>query len=110
MIGTTRNTSIATATALATGQSRLAKNSFHNTRPIIAASGPPSISGMTNSPTAGMNTRPHPAMMPGSESGSVIDANTRQGGAPRSAAASFSVRSRRSSAAYSGNTMNGRYE
>ena len=73
MIGTTRNTSIATATALATGQSRFAKNSFHNTRPIIAAFGPPSISGITNSPTAGMNTRPQPATMPGSDSGSVID-------------------------------------
>src|SRR5262249_31744844 len=102
MMGTTRNTSIATATALAIGQSRFAKNSFHNPRPISAAFGPPGISGMTNSPTAGMNTSPQPATMPGNDSGSVIDVNTRHGGAPRSAAASFNVRSSRSSAAYNG--------
>ena len=49
-------------------------------------------------------------MIPGSDSGSVTAMNTRHGGAPRSEAASFSVRSSRSSAAYNGRIMNGRYE
>ena len=61
-----------TATAEASGQSRLAKNSFHSVLPIISVSEPPSRSGMTNSPTAGMKTRKQPAMTPGSDSGKVI--------------------------------------
>ncbi len=65
---------------------------------------------MTNSPTAGMKTSAQPATMPGIDNGNVIATNTRHGGAPRSAAASFNVRSSRSSAAYSGRIMNGRYE
>ena len=38
------------------GQSELGKNSSHSTLPIISVSVPPRRSGITNSPTAGMNT------------------------------------------------------
>src|SRR5690606_27966561 len=61
-IGSSSNSSITTATAEATGQLRLLKNSPHSTRPIISVSGPPSISGITNSPTAGIITSMQPAM------------------------------------------------
>ena len=60
------------ATALATGHARLEKNSSHSTRPIMRALGPPSSAGMTNSPTAGMNTSIDPARMPLRDSGKVI--------------------------------------
>ena len=63
---------MAMATAEATGQSRLLKNPLERTRPIIRLSGPPSSSGMTYSPTAGMKTSMEPAMMPGMASGTVI--------------------------------------
>src|SRR5690606_3048249 len=88
MIGTTTATSMAMATAAATGQSRLAKNSFQRTRPIISVSGPPRSSGMTNSPIAGMKTSMKPATMPGSVSGSVTRRNVTEARAPRSAEAS----------------------
>src|SRR5690606_31870140 len=68
-VGSTISTSIAIVTAAASGQSRLVKNSIHSTRPMVSASGPPRMSGITNSPTAGMNTRSAPAMMPGIDSG-----------------------------------------
>ena len=68
----TRRISSRIATALATGQARLEKNSSHSTRPIISAFGPPSSAGITNSPTAGMNTSIEPARMPLRDSGSVI--------------------------------------
>src|SRR5690606_12760074 len=70
--GTTSSSRSAIATALATGQSRLLKNSVHSTWPIISESGAPSSAGMTNSPTAGMNTSSEPATMPGNDKGSVI--------------------------------------
>ena len=66
------------ATAEAVGQSWLAKNSFHTTRPIISVLGPPSSSGMTNSPTAGMNTSSEPAMTPPFDKGSVMVKNAFQ--------------------------------
>src|SRR5690606_22067963 len=97
--GTPSSTSIETASAEATGQSRLMKNSSHSTLPIISVSGPPRRSGTTNSPAAGMKTRREPARMPGRESGSVTEKNARRGGAPRSAAASRSVASSFSSVA-----------
>ncbi len=87
------------ATAEASGQSRFEKNSLHNCRPIISVSDPPSRSGMTNSPTAGMKHNSEPAMMPGMASGTVMVQNVRQGGEPRSSAASISVSSIFSSAA-----------
>ena len=68
-----------TATADATGQSRLLKNSFHSVLPIISVSEPPSRSGMTNSPTAGMKTSRQPAKTPGSDSGNVICQKARHG-------------------------------
>ena len=69
-------------TAAAMGQSALLKNSVHMTRPIISVSAPPSISGMTYSPTDGMKTSIAPAMTPGMDSGSVMRRNARQGRAP----------------------------
>src|SRR3954470_22208213 len=99
-----------TASADATGQSRLPKNSSHSVCPIIAVEDEPSKSGMTNSPTIGIKQSSVPATMPGSDSGTVTSKNVRQGGAPRSAAASSSVFSIFSSAANSGSTMNGKYE
>ncbi len=109
-MGMTRNSSSAIATALATGQSRLLKNSVHSTLPIISMPGSPSSDGITNSPTAGMNTSMQPATMPGFDSGRVILRKACQGLQPRSAAASSSVRSSFSRLAYSGRIMNGRYE
>ena len=88
----------------------LLKNSSHITRPIISASAPPSSSGITYSPTAGMNTSRLPAMIPFFDSGNVIRVNATHGLAPRSYAASSSVRSIFTRCAYSGITMNGRYE
>ena len=98
-IGTTRISSSTTATADATGQSRLLKNSLHMVLPIISVPEPPSRSGMTNSPVAGMKTRKQPAMTPGSDSGKVIFQKACSGGQPRSAAASSSDSSIFSSAA-----------
>src|SRR5690242_7906910 len=64
-IGTTSSRSMKSATALATGQSRLRKNSSESTRPIMSWSVGPRSEGMTYSPTAGMNTNSAPAMIPG---------------------------------------------
>src|SRR5436309_1392214 len=89
------------ARADATGQSRLPKNSSHKTCPIIEVDDEPSRSGMTNSPTIGMQQSRQPATMPGSDSGTVTVKKVRHGGAPRSAAASSSVSSSFSSAASS---------
>ncbi len=83
-IGTISSNSIAIATAEAAGQSRLLKNSPHSTRPIISVFGPPSISGITNSPTAGIITSMQPATMPGRDIGKVMVANAFHGRAPRS--------------------------
>ena len=77
------------------GQSRLEKNSFHKARPMVCAPGPPSSSGITYSPTAGMNTSASPATMPGNDNGKVMVRNTVHGLAPRSAAASSSAGSMR---------------
>src|SRR5205814_2537023 len=65
-VGSAKSASMAMATAEAAGQSRLLKNSSQSTLPIISVSGPPRSSGITNSPTAGMNTRSEPAATPGS--------------------------------------------
>src|SRR3546814_3881313 len=91
-IGMTSTSSRRTATAEESGQSRLLKNSLHSVLPIIRVSDPPSRSGMTNSPTAGMKTRKQPAMMPGSDSGTVTNQNAFMGRQPRSAAASSRLR------------------
>ena len=96
------------ASAEASGQSWLEKNSVQSILPTIRLCGPPSRSGMMNSPTTGMNTSILPATMPGSDSGSVILANARQGRQPRSAAASSRLKSSRVRLAYSGRIMNGR--
>src|SRR5208282_4491417 len=92
-IGQISSASIATATDAATGQSWLVKNSSHSTLPIIRLSGPPRRSGMTNSPTIGMDTSSAPAATPGSDSGRVTLRKARNGLAPRSDAASSSVQS-----------------
>src|SRR5205085_1746127 len=81
--------------AEATGQSRLPKNSSQSVCPIIDVLDEPSRSGMTNSPVIGMKQSSVPAMMPGSDSGTVTVKNARQGGQPRSAAASSNVGSSR---------------
>src|SRR5690606_10227861 len=107
-VGSTISTSMAMVTAAASGQSRLVKNSIQSTRPMVSASGPPRMSGITNSPTAGMNTSSAPAMMPGIDSGSVTRAKACQGLAPRSSAASSRVKSSRIRVAVSGRIMNGR--
>jgi hypothetical protein len=70
--------------------------------------GPPRSEGMTNSPTAGMNTSIEPAITPGIDSGRVTSRKARLGVLPRSEAASSSVGSRFSSVANSGSTMKGR--
>ena len=65
---------------------------------------------MTNSPADGMNTRMLPAITPGMLRGNVTRQNVCQRLAPRSCAASFKLISNFSRAAYSGRTINGRYE
>src|SRR4051794_20615788 len=72
-----------TASADATGQSRLPKNSSHSVCPIIAVDDEPSRSGMTNSPTIGMKQSSDPAAMPDSESRHGHLKNRGQGRAPR---------------------------
>ncbi|KAG1316309.1 hypothetical protein G6F62_013592 [Rhizopus arrhizus] len=83
-IGTSSSRIIATAIAEAPGQLRLLKNSFHSWRPTISVSEPPSISGITNSPIAGIITSMQPAMMPAFDSGRVMRRNACHGLAPRS--------------------------
>jgi hypothetical protein len=61
--------------------------------PIIAVREPPSRSGMTNSPTAGMKHNSAPAITPGADSGTVTSQNAFQRGQPRSVAALISVSS-----------------
>src|SRR5215469_17015564 len=80
-MGPTSSSKNAIATAAATGQSWLPKNSSHSTRPIMRVLGPPRSEGMTNSPTAGMNTSMEPAITPGTDSGRVISRNDREAGA-----------------------------
>src|SRR5690606_28478702 len=84
-IGTSRMASMTMATAEATGQSRLAKNSSHSTRPIINVSAPPKSEGMTNSPMAGIKTSMEPATTPGMDSGRMTVRSVVKGRAPRSA-------------------------
>src|SRR3954471_17186285 len=110
MMGVTSMASSTAASADATGQSRLAKNSIQSVCPIIAVDEEPSRSGMTNSPMIGMKQSSAPATMPGRDSGTVMPRKAFHGGQPRSAAASSSVPSSFSSAAYSGSTMKGKYE
>ena len=76
------------ATAEATGQSRFEKNSSHKTLPIIKVREPPSNEGITNSPSAGINTKKHPATTPFLDSGSVISQKARRREHPKSIAAS----------------------
>src|SRR4029078_10829555 len=78
--------------------------------PIIGDCEPPRRSGITNSPTMGMKHKSTPASMPEDDNGSVTNQKILQPGAPRSAAASISDSSSFSSVAYSGSTMNGKYE
>ena len=68
----------------AIGQLPALKNSLHSRRPIISVPGPPSSSGITNSPTAGIITSMQPAMMPALDSGSVMLRKAFHGLAPRS--------------------------
>ncbi len=89
-IGSRMSTIITMATAEARCQSRLRKNSFHITLPMLSVDGPASSSGMTYSPTAGMNTSRLPAMMPDLDSGTVTSQKVLNGVEPRSAAASTS--------------------
>src|SRR5690606_25893301 len=91
MIGMTSTSSRSTATADASGQSRLPKNSVQSVLPIINVSAPPRRSGMTNSPVIGMKQIIAPAMTPGIESGNVIFQKAFSGGQPRSFAASSNV-------------------
>ncbi|MCY1374096.1 hypothetical protein D9M69_614130 [compost metagenome] len=74
--------------AEATGQSVLLKKSSHITRPIIIESELPRISGITYSPTLGMNTSSEPATIPRVDSGRVMVRKLSQALAPRSWAAS----------------------
>src|SRR5690606_6833792 len=97
--GTPSSTSIETASAEATGQSRLMKNSSHSTLPIISGSGPPRRAGPTNSPAAGRKTRGERERSAGRERGRGTEMSARRGGAPSSAAASRSVASSFSSVA-----------
>lgn len=88
-------------------QSLFEKNSSHSTRPIIKVSGP-SSSGITNSPTQGMNTSIAPATMPARDNGHRHLQKAVQGVAPRSEAASSKRMSIFDRLAYSGRIMKGR--
>ena len=97
-MGMIRISNSTTATALATGQSRLLKNSSHSTLPIIRVCEPPKSEGMTNSPMTGIKTKKHPAMMPVFDRGTVINQKAVRREQPRSSAASNKDPSIRSSA------------
>ena len=75
------------------GQSRAERNWFCMTLPTRAAFAPPMTSGTTNMPREEMKTNTVPAAMPGIVRGRVIFRNAVTGEAPRSAAASKSLRS-----------------
>ena len=83
MIGRTSGlTSMAMATrGGATGQSRLEKNSFQSTRPIISVSGPAEEFGDDELADRGTKTSMKPAITPGIESGSVMWKKVASGGA-----------------------------
>ena len=70
--------------AHAIGQSRFVKNSFQSTLPNVIASGPPSNSGMTNSPLDVAKTKIDPATIPDFDNGMVIVQNAFVGRHPRS--------------------------
>ena len=91
------------------GQSRESRNCWPIRLPAKIVLSPPRITGFRYSPISGMNTSSEPATMPGAASGRVIRRNARRGLSPRSSAASTSDQSSRSSAAYSGRIMSGRY-
>src|SRR5690606_5640979 len=76
--GTSSSSTITQVTAAAIGQSVLPKNSVHITRPIMRVLAPPSSSGITYSPTVGMNTSMAPAITPLRDSGRVIVRKARQ--------------------------------
>ena len=69
--------------------------------------GPPTSSGVTNSPIVGMNTNTSAAINPGRLSGRVTRTNVRHRLDPRSPAASSSDRSRLSSVTKIGSATNG---
>lgn len=70
-------------------QSRFEKNSVHKTRPNVIASGPPSSSGITNSPIEAEKTRIAPVTIPDLDNGIVIFQKVFVGRHPRSYAASM---------------------
>ena len=89
----------ASDTAEPNGQSRAVVNWFCTRLPIMTVFPPPIRSGVRKAPTQGMNTRMEPARMPGPESGITTRSSAGKGLAPRSAAASSSAGSSRSSVA-----------
>ena len=90
------------------GQSRPSRNSSWTTLAIVVVLAPPSRSGVTKSPIAGMNVRIAAAMIPGIVSGSVTWRNACRPLAYRSRAAPTRAGSSRSIETYSGRIANGR--
>ena len=107
-MGNTSTSNNAIATADATGQSIFDANSPYKTLPIIRTLPPPSKSGITYSPVAGINTSSEPAIIPGIVQGKVTVRKVANGFAPKSDAASSKVRSSFSIFAYSGSIINGK--
>ena len=90
------------------GQSRPSRNSSWTTLAMVVVSAPPSRSGVTKSPMAGMNVRIDAATMPGIVNGRVTLRNAWRPLAYRSRAAGTRAASSRSMDTYSGRIANGR--
>ena len=90
------------------GQSRLDMNRIWMTLAIVIVWTPPSRSGVTKSPIAGMKVSRAAAMMPGIVRGRVTCLKAARPFAYRSRAAATSAGSRRSIETYRGRIANGR--
>src|SRR5262249_39550060 len=94
-------------TAKAAANGRLVAKLSSTKFPITLESVTPTRTGEMKSPRVRANVKIEPATSPGSDSGRITERNVRQLRAPRSAEASRYDSGIRSSAAYTGSTMNG---
>src|SRR5210317_628800 len=109
IIGTTKINIPDMAKALAIGQSLFTKNSSQIILPKYNLSLPPNSSGITNSPTTGINTNILPAIIPGRDKGIITLIKVLKGFAPKSLEASIKFKSNFTKYPYNGKIMNGKY-
>ena len=97
------------ARALAIGQSLFIKTASQIIFPKYSLSLPPSSSGITNSPTTGINTNILPATIPGKDNGMITLKKVLKGLAPKSLEASIKFKSNLTKYQYKGRIIKGKY-